>query len=282
MASACDAVESCDGVAAECPVDVGTNDGGACDDSDPCTVADVCGGGVCEGELDLDACTDDFSCYKSKVEGFAELPIMTLSDLQVAGVEVLKATQICAVADRDAEGIADPTIQLMKYQIKTEPGFAKPVPTTMVMRNDLGDISIDTGKPDLMLVPSAIGSGTAPPAPDFGSHGVDHYRCYRAKLTKDTTLTGPAKGTLVSISDAFTTTKNVEVKKVKRLCVPTDREGDGIKNADGYLLCYQSKSAKGQPKHVRQQGVLVVNPQSDLSVATTGEAEICLPSQRLP
>src|SRR6185369_12587024 len=145
-----------------------------------------------------------------------------------------------------------PDIHLVAYKIKTADGWPKHSPRTLVMHNDLGDISLTTVKPEFLLVPSAEDPSSDPPPPAFNSHGVDHYKCYKAKVTKGTA--GLPKGTTVAVADLFSTTRTLAVKKPKHVCTPVDREGDGIKNADGHLVCYQGKPAKGQPKHTPQAG----------------------------
>jgi hypothetical protein len=90
-------------------------------------------------------------------------------------------------------------------------------------------------------------------------------------VTKGTA--GLPKGTTVTVADLFSTTRTLVLKKPKHVCTPVDREGDGIKNADGHLVCYQGKPAKGQPKHTPQTGLHVTNPQSELVASTVKEAE---------
>jgi hypothetical protein len=122
------------------------------------------------------------------------------------------------------------------------------------------------------LVPSAEDAPAVPPVPDFNSHGVDHYNCYRAKVTKNTA--GVPKGTTIAVADLFSATaRDLVVKKPKHVCVPVDREGDGIKNHDAYLVCYGAKPGKGQPKHAPQAGLQVANPLSTLVGATVKEGE---------
>ncbi len=54
LTSACDVAELCTGVDPNCPVDAFEPNGISCDDSDMCTIDDVCVGGVCQGDSGLD------------------------------------------------------------------------------------------------------------------------------------------------------------------------------------------------------------------------------------
>ena len=91
-----------------------------------------------------------------------------------------------------------------------------------------------------------------------------------------------AKGTQISVADTFSGSTTLALKKPKHVCTPVDREGDGVKNAGGYLVCYLGKPAKGQPAYVPQTGVHVVNPQSGLTVSTIMSYQTCIPSILLP
>jgi hypothetical protein len=160
-------------------------------------------------------------------------------------------------------------------------GSAKHVPQTgLVMRNQFGDISVDTIKADLLFVPAALDPMTPPTAPDEGSHDVNHYKCYKVKVTK-----GTAKfplGVQVTVADEFTTTKTFDVKRPKHLCVPVDAEGVAIKNAEIQLMCYLAKPAVGQPLHVKQTGLQEADQLGSRSLGTIREMELCVPSLRLP
>jgi hypothetical protein len=280
-ADSCETPAYCDGSSTACPDNGSLPDGTSCDDGNVCTGPDVCEAGACTTTMDVDACVDSRLCYKSKFTGFASLPVMTLIDLDTIGAVVGSPSHFCTAADRDGSGIGEPAIDMAAYKIKIASGWPKHIPRTLRLRNDLGDISIQTVKPELLLVPSAEDAPSVPPAPDFDSHGVDHYTCYKAVLTKYTA--GVPKDTTTAVADLFSATaRDLTVMKPKHVCIPVDRAGDGIKNHDAYLMCYGVRPAPGQPKHVPQSGLQVANPLSTLVGATVREREVCLPSFRLP
>ena len=120
------------------------------------------------------------------------------------------------------------------------------------MRNQFGDISVDTIKPDLLFVPSAMDPMNPPTAPSEASHDVNHYKCYKVRVTRGTTKF-PA-GVQVTVADEFTATKTFDVKRPKHLCVAVDTEGVPIKNAEIQLMCYMAKPAVGQPTPGQEVG----------------------------
>ena len=56
-----------------------------------------------------------------------------------------------------------------------------------------------------------------------------------------------------------------------------NKNGEGIKNPEAHMVCYQAKSGKGQPKHVRQTAS-TANQFGTLVIGTVKEREFCVPS----
>jgi hypothetical protein len=57
-----------------------------------------------------------------------------------------------------------------------------------------------------------------------------------------------------------------------------DQEGQGIKNPDGYLLCYPAKAVRFSPAHTRRVGVYVATELGDERLDSLKEEELCVPS----
>src|SRR2546421_699361 len=62
----CDPAETCDGVNVSCPPDTFAPDGTPCNDGSACTDNDACFRGACVGTTNVDACLDDFFCYRTR------------------------------------------------------------------------------------------------------------------------------------------------------------------------------------------------------------------------
>jgi hypothetical protein len=92
---------------------------------------------------------------------------------------------------------------------------------------------------------------------------VDHYRCLKAKITKNTTPFSPQ---VVQIDDQFDDSGNrqVEVKKPSALCVATDKNGESILRPTDHLVCYKVKGAPNA-----SQADLQINNQAELCVPST-------------
>ena len=180
-------------------------------------------------------------------------------------------------ADKNGEGIVDDVTHLQSYTIRAvsgTPSFVRR--TNLKIDNQLGTLRVDAYKRDLLLVPvnKSLSGPTTPP--NNNSINVDHYKCYKAKTTAGTprfTVTS------VTVGDQFTSpAKFFTLKKIKHLCTPVDKNGEGIKNSDVHLACYQVKVGSGQPKHVRRTGVNTNGQLGPMVLSTLQESELCVPA----
>jgi endonuclease/exonuclease/phosphatase family metal-dependent hydrolase len=231
---------------------------------------------------------DHFLCYKAKTtKGAAKLPKgtqATLSDQFEAVVlsDVKRKEGLCNPADKNGEGIVDADTHLTAYQIKAAAGATMHVRRTdITVANQFGEIRLDTIKEDRLLVPAAKSVDGPVTAPDNALHDVDHYKCYKTKVTRGTSKF--PKKVQASVDDQFTQQATIlDVKKPQLLCNPVDKNGEGIKNGDGHLLCYQVKPAKGEPKHPKLTGVRTADQFIEDRVDTIKEEFLCVPSLKNP
>ena len=186
---------------------------------------------------------------------------------------------LCPPADKNGEGITDDVTHLASYTIKALSGTPRFVRrTNLRIDNQFGTLHVDAYKRDLLLVPTNKNLTVPAPPVVNGSINVDHYKCYKVKTTA-----GTARFTVttVNVADQFTSPGPAKVfvlKKIKHLCTPVDKNGEGIKTADAHLACYQAKPASGQPKHVRRTGVNTANQFGTVVLGTIKESELCIPS----
>lgn len=111
----------------------------------------------------------------------------------------------------------------------------------------------------------------------FGAHapayakdppGVNptHYQCYRVKQINRFRPVG------VKLADQFGVA-SVRVIRPVYLCAPTDKNGEGLKDKDTHLLCYQDTGVKTPNKKVR-----VINQFGELDLVVTTPIVLCVPS----
>jgi hypothetical protein len=274
----CDVAESCTGSGASCPADATLPDGTPCNDNNICSAPDTCQGGVCVGTPQAGACADHYLCYKVKTRITPILDVHLVDQFEDIRADLRKLKGLCTPADKNGEGVTDAVTHLASYSVKGISGTPRFVRRTNVkVVNQLGTLFVDAYKRDLLLVPSNK-SLTGPTTPPVNALiNVDHYKCYKAKTTAGTPRFIP---TTVTVTDQFTgpTPKTFVLKKFKHLCTPVDKDGEGIKNADAHLACYQAKGAAGQPRHVRRTGVNINNQLGPVVLGTLKERELCIPS----
>jgi len=227
---------------------------------------------------------DHFMCYKAKTTPgttkFAEQAV-TLTDQFDSAVPFTakKPMGLCAPADKNGEGVRDPDTHLEAYQIKSATAHA---PQTGITVEDQfaagvegGFLTVDTVKPTQLLVPSA--KGLDAPTSKQPASNADHFKCYKIKVTKGTAKF--PKGVQATVVDQFEN-RVYDIKKPFELCTPVDKNGEGILNPAGHLMCYKAKRAKDQAKHTKVEGRIHINNQFglDQQLDTVKELKLCVPA----
>jgi hypothetical protein len=72
---------------------------------------------------------------------------------------------------------------------------------------------------------------------------LDHYKCYQGIDLKSPKFAQQPANTTDQI-----TAEQVEVQKLKYVCTPVDKNGEGIQDPAAHLACYQVKGADLAPR----------------------------------
>ena len=105
-----------------------------------------------------------------------------------------------------------------------------------MITNQFGSEEVVLRQSKRLLVPSSKSlAGPADPLPEPVL--VDHFQCYA--------VAGTATPLLVTLEDQLNPERLFLVKKPRTLCVPADKNGEGIQHADNQLLCYDMKKVPG-------------------------------------
>ena len=203
--------------------------------------------------------------------------ILVVDDFEDIIANAPKVKHLCTPANKNGEGVLDDVTHLESYSLKAiggTPPFAHK--TQIQVDNQLGTLFVDAIKRDSLLVPTNKSLSGPATAPDNGAINVDHYKCYKVKVSPGAPKFEP---TTVDVTDQFIATpKTFTLKKLKRLCNAVDKNGEGIKNAGVHLACYQAKAVPGQAKHVKTSGVNTANQFGSGVLGTVKETEVCIPS----
>ena len=252
----------------------------------------VCGAGsplnpgrTCKKETDCGGVEDDTAFCVPK--GFPKGLKVALSDQFESGIfEVKRPVALCNPADKNDEGINDPSTHLRSYKIQAAPGQpAHTIRTGIRIENQFhpthGELLVDTVSPDRLLVPTAKSLTQAVAAPDSSNHDVDHFKCYKVRSSRGAPAFQRIPG--ISIVDQFQQPSLVDVTHPTRLCTPVDKNDEGIKDESNHLMCYQVIPVK-QPrrsKHTSVSGIFLNNQIAPEIVDTVKEGEFCVPSQKI-
>jgi hypothetical protein len=144
--------------------------------------------------------------------------------------------------------------------------------------DQFGELTVDTVKADRLLVPTTKGLGSDPSLPPPGA--ADHYKCYKVKISRGTPKF--PRGVTATVVDQFEN-RVYDIKKPRRLCVPVDKNGEGIERPAAHLMCYRVRRARGQPNHTRVEGQIHTNNQFGLGqLDTVKEEDLCVPALKNP
>ncbi len=212
----------------------------------------------------------DFVCFGTKTTAgtpkFSPVAVTLVDDVGTASAVVKKPRTLCAPADT-GDGIVDPDTHLAVYQIAASPNARQ---DGVAVTDRFGSLTLDLRTADRLLVPSGkrLDAPADPPAA-----ALDHFSCFKARTSPGTPKFVPVQ---VSASDQFQT-RVYDVTKPLRLCVPADKNGEGVQNALAAVLCYKAKRATGQPAHERVVGRIHLNDQFGAQrVDTSREKELCV------
>src|SRR6185369_11032492 len=121
--------------------------------------------------------------------------------------------------------------------------------------------------PEYLMLPAAKSLSGAP-GPLVGQT-IDHLECYKVRSGKTTVPT-------VNVVDEFGTLA-VAVKKPLRLCVPVDKNGEGIADPTATLMCYKAKQTSS-PTFRGTEPVYVDDQFGAATIAVDHLRELCVPS----
>ena len=235
---------------------------------------------VYSGDYFAIALSDNFMCYKVKTTPdtpkFDKQENLAISDAFESGnFDAKKPAALCAPGSKDGSTVTDSATHLEAYKLKASSGEPKHVPQLGITVEDaFGTLTLDTVKPNRLLVPSgkALGGPAALP-----SGSVDHFKCYKVKIS-DGAPKFP-KHVQATVTDQFQTSRLYDIKKPVRLCVPADT-GGGILHSINHLMCYKAKLAD-PPKHVPVEGQIhTANEFGSEQLDTIREQELCVAATR--
>ena len=211
-------------------------------------------------------------CYGARSGRFESIRGITLADAFGAGaVDVVAPRYLCRPAETNGAGIADRTVHLDGYRIA--PLTVPPRHRNVQVSTRFGDVTLDTIRPDLLLVPTGTGSSSVPLPIDPHSAGADRYQCYRAHRARGTPV---AFEDAISVSDESTASPvMLHTTHLRHLCVPVDEGGEGIWNPKASLVCYATGGAGGT---VASKPVYVNSQFRSGSVLARRRSEFCVPA----
>lgn len=216
-----------------------------------------------------------FICYEIHNPALNRAGVSLVNQFGPSTATVKRAKRICLPADKNDEdpvAVGQPET-LTSFTIKQDtPRFVrqKGVQAT----NQFGAVTFDVVKPDRLLVPTSKSLAGIPAPPMFP--GLDHFECYKIAFAK-TRVSG------VKLDDQFGTI-TVDVKKPLHVCVPVNKNGEGIPSPGQAAMCYLVRTTNGTPppqKHLPNT-LYTTHQFGSAANEVYGPRELCVPSTIVP
>jgi concanavalin A-like lectin/glucanase superfamily protein len=207
---------------------------------------------------------DHFKCYKVRsAAAFQRRSVLLVDTFGSKNTIVLRPDTFCNPVDKNGEGITDATAHLTCYKIRDASGQAGFAPQRLSVQNQFGSSSLAAVSPRVLCVPSE--EGGVPSALN-----LDHFKCYNTQAAT------PFGRRDVFLADQFES-KNTTVLRPCSVCMPVDKNGEGIKDPSTSLVCYRIRDVSGQPR-LSPRSVTVHNQFGDASLTALPARSLCVPS----
>ncbi len=118
-----------------------------------------------------------------------------------------------------------------------------------------------------MVLVSTIATAQAP--------FVDHFECYKSKPARGSVKFAGVAG--LNLADRFET-GDFDLVKARELCVPADKEGEGIDDATTHLEGYLLRATDSTPDHVPLVNFRVVDQFGELFLTTIKPRSLLVPT----
>ena len=221
---------------------------------------------------------DSFLCYVAKPDEPFEPTEVVIEDELDGPVshELVSAKTLCVPGARDGTQAIDDSTHLRAYPLQPVDGEPLHVPV-LGQRYDsaLGPFYMDINKPLRLLAPAAVDLSAPVAPPAFSAHGVDYYKCYRASLSKTLPRYFPTQAQ-VHFEELFET-RDYVLRPPTQVCTPAAVDG-AVKTPGRHLLCFKAARNKFSAAHVPVAGVNAADLFSSSVLATSREAELCIPA----
>ncbi len=212
---------------------------------------------------------DHVQCYQMPREPFTRLSGVSLADhFGPSTVDVIRPKRLCNPADKNDENPNAPNDpdHLTGYIIKQRTPF--PRASGVSVTNQFGTVTMDLRRADYLLVPTAKSLSVAPPP--LTPPTIDHFKCYKVARAK-------ARIAGIKVDDEFGTVVE-DIKRPMRLCIPADKNGEGIPDpTSDSLLCYKMRQTS-QPFFRGVDPIFINNQFGASTISVDHLRELCVPS----
>jgi hypothetical protein len=205
---------------------------------------------------------DHFLCYKAQTargtQKFEKRKVGLADEFGERSAELIRTTQFCNAVDKNGEGINDPTAHLTCYKIRR----SEPVKAHVISTDAFGELQLNLRRRSNELCVPSLESGKTP--------SIDNFELYR-------TTRKPRASKFVrrevQLADQFLE-ETVRLNNPVRLGVATDKNNEGVNDADSHLTCYSLRAPR-----FKKRDVEVENQFGQFRLTVRKPNMLCVPSE---
>jgi len=186
--------------------------------------------------------------YVIKPKAFTAVPGVSVQDELGQHTETVRLPRrLCVPADkRDEDPTAPADIEHLIGHDVSAPNVRKP---NQVVVNQLGTVTIDVIRPDVLLVPTL--KTLNPPPPPLAPPAVDHFQCYKVKRSRGAAPFTKIVG--VKVDDQFGTAM-LDLLRPHLLCAPANvQNGDPTAPGHPDICCATARGTRDSARYRRSR-----------------------------
>ncbi len=212
-----------------------------------------------------------FECYAVDREKVAAISGVSIGDGfgDSGTADLRRPTRLCAPADRAGTDPSAPDAagHLLGYELQHRKPRFRTLKHVHVTAVGFGAIEVDVIRPVLLFAPARKSLSADPGVP--AGLGLDHFQCYVVKGAK-------TRADGVHVRDQFGELTE-DVKRPFRLCVPADKNGEGILHPTQALICYTIRPAR-RPRFTGRAPLFVHDQFGARTIGIKRPTELCVPA----
>lgn len=213
---------------------------------------------------------EHFKCYQTKRKSFGTRTVTIQNQFENRSAKVKKRKELCNPAKKKQETFSNRRAHQQCYSIN-----GGPLNRAVAIQNQFGTQELRVLNAVRLCVPSQkkeLPRGKFKTIRD--EERIDHQACYRVEAESGVRDSGQGKPGRLLTKDQFRK-ERVKLGKIKLLCAPTDKNGEGMDHPVDHLACYEIAGKRNRQK------VKIRNQFEGTRLKAKQPSMFCVPSNKV-